>query len=97
MARRKRQAPTSIRLSPDAVGYIETLQAATGWSVSRVLQFCVEVEQQVAKENRTGLSLLRNLRAETIQSHAAIRKAEAITAEARSSVRKAAAAAKGAK
>lgn len=97
MAKVKRSAPTSIRLSPDSTAYVETLQKATGWSASKVFEHMVLMWKEVEAGGGYGVKLLRHLFTTACNSKAEITKAEAIASAARSNVRKAAAAVKGAK
>lgn len=97
MAKVKRTPPTSIRLSPDSLTHIESLQRATGWSASKVMDHLVLLGKATQTENQMGVKLMRNLMRIAADSHAKIVDADKKATAARSAVRQAAAAVKGAK
>lgn len=94
MAKVKRAAPTSIRLSPDITAYVESLQRATGWSASKVFEHMVLMWKATHDTGPAGVRLITHLLTTAVESKKQIDKAEAIAAAAKSNVRKAAAAVK---
>lgn len=97
MAKVKRHAPTSIRLSLVTTAYVEQLQKATGWSASKVFEHAALMLREVMAQNTAGTKLISHLIATAVVAKKKIDQAEAQAAAARSDVRKAAAAVKGAK
>lgn len=97
MAKVKRQMPTSIRLSPAAVQLVERIQASTGWSVSKVLEYCVMIQDAINSEKHASVKLQCELMRQACRSHQLIGKADEMATQARSALRKAATAVKGAK
>jgi hypothetical protein len=97
MAKLKRKPPASIRLSPEAEGFVVDLQKATGWSLSKVVEHMVMLGMRVQREDQNGVKLIRAHIRTSMESHTQIVKAEAIASAARSEIRKTAAAVKGSK
>lgn len=97
MAKSKANSPTSIRLSPNSTKFVEQIQKATGWSVSKVLEHMVLLCMHVQTENAAAVKLIRAHIRQATESRQKMMQADAIAAQARAAVRRTAAAVKGAK
>lgn len=97
MKKAKAIMPTSIRLKSDSTAFLAEWQAATGWSVSRLLDLCVRLTHRVLTDDKAGMQLYREMLQVAAEEHATITKAEAVVSQAKSRIRKAVAAAGEAK
>jgi hypothetical protein len=97
MAKRKPQAPTSIRLSESANAIIDAVVLATGWSVSAALNHFVILGDAANTENNGKLKALRELLRTTAAEHKRQVAVTATLSTSQETVRRAIAAVKGVK
>lgn len=94
MAKQKPSKPTSMRLSPESMSYIAGLEAATGWSASKVVEHLVQLAKHAHAEQAIPVKLIRHVIRTACDTHTRLTQAATIATAAKRDLRLAVAAVK---